>query len=188
MDHEWYSFAAFWQYAGEGKFDEALQLMSDPALIWGTDTKMWAIPGSLMKALIYDHLNKPELAYAGYRDAVEILEKETAEVPNDPRFHSSLGIAYAGLGRKEEAIKEGLRAVELLPVTKDAMYGLGHLQDLAIIYTRTGEPEEAIKHLEHLLSIPSWVSSVWIDWDIRFEPLKTHPAYKNLLARYKIEK
>jgi TolB-like protein/Flp pilus assembly protein TadD len=186
VDHEWYSFAAFWQYVGEGKFNDALQLMSDTTLIWGTNTKMWAIPASMMKAFVYDHLNKSELAYAGYKDAVEILEKKIAEIPDDPRFHSSLGIAYAGLGRKEEAIKEGLRAVELLPVSKDAAYGLGHFQDLAIIYTRIGESEQALKHLEHLLNIPSWVSSVWIDWYIRFEPLKTHPGYKKLLAKYKI--
>ena len=36
-----------------------------------------------------------------------------------------LGIIDAALGRKEEALREGRRAVELLPVEKDAIYGMG---------------------------------------------------------------
>ena len=184
--HEWYTFAAFWQYVGDGRFNEALQLMSDTAFIWGTDTKMWAIPRTMLNAFIYDHLNEPDLARAGYENAAKILEKRIAEIPGDPRYHSSLGIAYAGLGRKEEAIKEGLRAVELLPVSKDALYGLGHLQDLAIIYTKSGEFDLALDKLEELLSIPSWISTVWIEWDIRFAPLRTQQKYKKLMIRYSI--
>ena len=186
-DHEWYLFAAFWQDVGEGRFNEALQLMNDSALIWGTHTKMWAIPGTMLTAYVYDHLNEPDRARAGYENAVKILKERIAEVPDDPRYHSSLGIAYACLGRKEEAIKEGLLAVDLLPVSKDAMYGLGHLQDLAVIYTKSGEVDLALDTLEELLSIPSWISTVWIGWDIRFASLLDQPRYKKLMIRYAIE-
>ncbi len=117
---------------------------------------------------------------------MEILEKKVAEIPTDPRYHSSLGIAYAGLGKKEEAIKEGLKAVELLPISKDAVYGVGHLQDLAIIYTMVGEYDLAIDQLDQLLSLPSWITPVWLGWDIRFAPLKSHPGYKELLANHAI--
>jgi len=97
-----------------------------------------------------------------------------------------LGIAYAGLGRKEEAINEGLKAVELLPVSKDAVYGVGHLHDLAIIYTMVGEYDLAISQLDQLLSLPSWITLVWLGWDIRLAPLKSHPGYKELLANHAI--
>jgi len=66
------------------------------------------------------------------------------------------------------------------------LYGLGHLQDLAIIYTKSGEFDLALDKLEELLSIPSWISTVWIEWDIRFAPLRTQPKYKKLMIRYSI--
>jgi TolB-like protein len=186
-EHEWYLFSLFWQEVGEGNFQEALQLMSDTTRVWGTQTKMWTIPRTMFNAFIYDYLSEPELARAGYKTAAEILEKKVAEVPADPRYHSALGIAYAGLGKKEEAIKEGLKAVELLPVTKDAVYGVAHAQDLAVIYTRLGEFDQALNQLDQLLSIPSWITPVWLEWEIRFAPLRTHPRYKELLVNHAIE-
>jgi serine/threonine-protein kinase len=98
-----------------------------------------------------------------------------------------LGIAFAGLGKKEEAIKEGLKAESLLPISRDAMYGLGILQDLAIIYTMVGEYDLALNQLDQLLSIPSWFTPVWPGWEIRFTPLRTHPGYKKLLTNHAID-
>ena len=109
------------------------------------------------------------------------------EVPADPRYHSSLGIAYAGLGRKADAIREGLKAVELLPVTKDAVYAIGHIQDLALIYLKSGEPDMALKKIEQLLLIPSWISPAWLEWDIRFAPMKSYPGYSELLKKYPVD-
>ncbi len=185
--HEWYQFTLGWQTVGEGKFREAINMFPDTGVVWLTHNKMWTIPNTMYKAFIYDYLEEPDLARTLYENAADILEKKVAEVPADPRYHSALGIAYAGLGRKEEAIKEGLLAVELLPVSEDAMYGLGHLQDLAVIYTKTGEYEKALEQLEKLLTIPSWVSLVWTGWDIRFAPLRQHPGYQKLMAKYSID-
>jgi len=183
-EHEWYQFSLFWQLVGEANFEEALQLMSDTNEVWGTHTKMWAVPKSIFKSFIYEYQNESELAHAGFEAAADIMEKKVAEVPADARYHSALGIAYAGLGRKEEAINEGLKAVELLPVSKDAVYGVGHLHDLAIIYTMVGEYDLAINQLDQLLSLPSWITPVWLGWDIRLAPLKSHPGYKELLSNH----
>ena len=184
---EWYLFSWWFQETGEGNYQAALQLMSDTSIIWGTNNKMWAIPRTLFDAFIYDYLDKQELALINYNLAIEILEKKIIEIPNDPRYHSSLGIAYAGLGKKEEAIKEGLKAEALLPISKDAMYGLGILQDLAIIYTMVGESDLAIGQLDQLLSIPSWFTPAWLGWEIRFAPLKSHPGYKEFLTKHTID-
>jgi serine/threonine-protein kinase len=115
---------------------------------------------------------------------LQFWRKNVAEVANDPRYHSALGIAYAGIGKKDEAISKGLKAVELLPVSTDAMYGLGVLQDLAIIYTMTGEKGLALKTLDQLLSIPSWFTPVWFNWEIRFAPLKSDPGFTRLMEKY----
>ena len=72
----------------------------------------------------------------------EILESKIKQQPEDARFHSSLGIVYAGLGRKEDAIREGQLAVDLLPVTKEAWKGLFRIEDLARVYGRPFDPSE----------------------------------------------
>jgi serine/threonine-protein kinase len=185
-EHEWYLFSWYWQEVGEGNYQTALQLMSDTTRVWGTNNKMWAMPQTMFKAFIYDYLDEPEPARNGYKTAMEILEKKVAEIPDDPRYHSALGIAYAGLGKREEAINEGLKAVALLPVSKDAVYGTTFEYDLAIIYTMLGEFDLALNQLDHVLSVPFWLTTVWIGWDIRLTPLKTHPGYNKLMIKYAI--
>ncbi|UCC84454.1 MAG: hypothetical protein JSW46_05855, partial [Gemmatimonadota bacterium] len=66
--------------------------------------------------------------------------------------------AYAGLGRKTEAIEEGRRATELMPLSRDAMNGSHRLIDLAEIYSMVGELDAAIEVLEEVLSVPSWMT------------------------------
>lgn len=185
--NEWYLQAWFFQETGEGNLEKALQIVSDTAVGWGVNNKMWIIPRPMLEAFIYDYQKKPELARAKYNTAVEILEEKVTQFPTNRRFHGALGLAYAGIGKKDEAIKEGLKAVDLLPVSKDALYGLGELNDLAIIYTMVGEYDLAIATLDKLLSIPSWITPSWIDLDIRFAPLKSYPAFKNLMAKYWVD-
>ena len=185
--HEWYLFSWFFQEVGEGNLQRALQLASDTTFGWGVDNKMWAIPRAMLAAFIYDYQNEPELAHTNYNTAIEILEKKVAQFPNNRRFHGALGIAFAGIGKKEEAIKEGLKAVDLLPISKDAIYGLGELNDLAIIYTMVGEFDLAFEKLDQLLSIPSWISPAWLGLDIRFAPLKSDPRYKKLMKKHAID-
>jgi hypothetical protein len=45
----------------------------------------------------------------------------------------------------------------------------------------------AVSQLDQLLTVPSWLSTVWIGWDIRFAPLKTHTGYKELLIKHAIK-
>jgi len=184
--HEWYLFTLFWQEVGDGNYEKAFQLMSDTTRLWGTQTKMWAYPQTMSKAFLYDYLGQSENARIAWEASLPALEQMVKEVPADPRYRSSLGIVYASLGRKEDAVREGKKAVELLPVTKDAVYGIGHLQDLAVIYIKSGEFDLALKQIEQLLAIPSWITPVWLDWDIRFAPMRSHPGYNELLKKYPV--
>ena len=186
-EHEWYLFSWYFQEVGEHNFENALELMSDTAMIWGVHHKMWTMPRTMMAAFIYDYLGEKELAEQGYEAAVEILEKKVIEVPDDPRYHSALGIACAGLGMKDKAINEGLKATNLLSMSEDATYGLTYVYDLSIIYTMLGEYDLALDQVEYLFSVPSWPSPAWLDMDFRFEPLKSHPRYKKLVTEYAIE-
>jgi tetratricopeptide (TPR) repeat protein len=182
----WYLYMWFWQEAAEGNYEAALQHMSDTSSVWAVMNKAWARPKSLYSAFIYQHLEKNNLARMNYEKAASILEKRVSKVPDDPRYHSSLGLSYAGLGLKEKAKEEAAIAISLLTVSDDAIYGSIAPLDAAIIYIMTGEMDLAMKQMEHLLSFPNYMSVVWIEWDFRLAPLKTHPGYQSLLLNYSV--
>jgi serine/threonine-protein kinase len=116
-----------------------------------------------------------------YDSARVMLERKMRVAPDDERIHSALGIAYAGLGRAAEAVKEGERGVALLPVEKDAWRGSFRLGDLAHIYAMVEEKDKAIDLLQRLISIPSEFSIASIRLDPRWKPLHGNQRFENLV-------
>ena len=103
--------------------------------------------------------------------------------------HANLGLTCAFLGRKEEAIREGRRAVELRPIQKDAVDGAIMLCYLAVIYAQTGENDQAVSLLEQLLKTPGAVDSA--DYSItpndlkyrwEWDRLRKDPRFTKLIA------
>ena len=74
--------------------------------------------------------------------------------------HSFLGMVYAGLGRKDDAIREGEMAVQALPISKDWERGLDRVVALAQIYLMFGDHDGAIEQVEIALSHRSFFISV----------------------------
>jgi tetratricopeptide (TPR) repeat protein len=101
--------------------------------------------------------------------------------PEDGQRHAFLGLALAYLGRKADAIREGERAVALLPASKDGYSGPYMQQLLARIYLMVGEPDKAIDQLEALLKMPYFLSPGWLRIDPTFEPLRKHPRFRKLI-------
>ncbi len=118
-------------------------------------------------------------------EARKALEENLRATPQYPQRHASLGLALAYLGKKEEAIREGERALSLQPVTKDAVEGPYNQHQLARIYMLVGEPEKALDQLEPLLKIPYWLSPAWLQIDPNFDPLRKNPRFQKLLATAK---
>ena len=110
-----------------------------------------------------------------------MLEEKVRENPDEPRYHSSLGIALAMVGRSDEAIRAGRRAVDLFPLAKDAIYAQPHVQDLAHIYLLVGDFDSACDQLGLLLSIPGWTSRALLETDPRWAPLRDQPCYVDLM-------
>lgn len=115
-------------------------------------------------------------------EAKTALEEKLRATPQDPQLHASLGLALAYLAQKEDAIREGRRAVSLQPVTQDAVEGPYNLHQLARIYSLVGEPEKALDQLELLLKTPYWLSPAWLKIDPNFDPLRKNPRFQSLLA------
>ena len=87
--------------------------------------------------------------------------------------------------KKEDAIREGKLGVELSPVSKDALLGPYRVEDLAYIHVLVREYDAALDQIEYLLSIPCEQLSVpKLRLDPRWDPLRDHPRYQELLQRY----
>jgi serine/threonine-protein kinase len=145
------------------------------------ETQFCFIPKAQLYAQVNGLMGKRQLEQDYYESARRILETKMQERPRDARLHSSLGIAYAGLGRKKEAVREGKEALELLPVSKEAWGGLYRIEDLARIYVMTGEFDAAIEQIEFLLSVPGEMSIPLLRLDPAWDPLRDHARFKKLL-------
>ncbi len=164
----------------ERKYQAALENLSSVKLE-SFDTQFLFIPKELLLAQISGLMRNQQSEKAYYESARSILETKIKELPEDSRFHSSLGIAYAGLGLKDDAIQEGELATQLLPVSKDAWRGAFRIDDLARIYVMVGEFDAAIEKLEFLLGIPSELTVPLLRLDPAWDPLRDHPRFKKLV-------
>jgi tetratricopeptide (TPR) repeat protein len=142
---------------------------------------------NLAYASVYHAMQNLTLMKSHAQSALLVLEEIVRQRAQDPRYRAALGLAYAYLGRKEEAIQEGNHAARLHPVSKDAAQGPIYLLNLAKIYTLVGEYEQAVDQLEYLLSIPHaeylWqlVSVPQLRLDPQWDLLRDHPRFESLL-------
>ena len=112
----------------------------------------------MSQAELFSESDRHGLERAYYDSARLVLETRVRERPGADLLHSQLGVAYAALGRRDAAVQEGKRAVELLPVSKDAFLGPNRVELLAWIYVLVGDYDSAMDELEFLLSVPSDIS------------------------------
>jgi serine/threonine protein kinase/Tfp pilus assembly protein PilF len=118
-----------------------------------------------------------------YADSARLaFEEQLRTTPNDAQRHVFLGLALAYLGRKADAMREGERAVGLVPITRDAFVGPYMQHQLARIYLLVREPDKALDQLELLLKIPYYLSSGWLKIDPNFDPLRGNPRFERLVA------
>lgn len=118
-------------------------------------------------------------AQAAFTAARTEIEKILQEQPEFPAALSLLGLIDAGLGPKEKAIREGRRACELLPMSKDAVDGVAFVVNLAQIYAWVGEKDRAIEQLTAALKVPN---------DCHYGELRLHPIWDPLRGDPRFEK
>jgi TolB-like protein/predicted Ser/Thr protein kinase/Flp pilus assembly protein TadD len=110
-------------------------------------------------------------------------EKVVRADPNDAGALCVLGLIDAGLGRKEEALREGWHAVELLPVEKDAIKGTRMIMDLAKIAAWVGDNDLACKQLARASHLPTggvtYGQLNLLPW---WDPLRGDPCFEKIVA------
>ena len=124
--------------------------------------------------------------------ALPAIEGYLRDDPGDADRHADLGLLYAYMQRKEDAIREGRRAVELEPESHDAFHGAARAAMLALVYALTGEQDQAITLIERLLSTPGPVGNTsnassnitLADLRLRWEwdSLRSNPRFQKILA------
>jgi len=126
-------------------------------------------------------MGQPDRARESWEAAVAVLEKAVA---TDANAHAQvrLVLAYAGLGRKGDAIRAGDRLLEMSPISSDGVGGTGAVVLVAQAYAHVGEHERALELLESLASIPSWMSYGYLRYEPWLDPLRDDPRFQRLLA------
>ena len=155
--------------------------------IEGFVNAFWCKPRDLLGGICFSRMGEWQRAEAACTKAIERLDREIEVAPNDFRLHIAIGQASALLGRKEQAVRAGQRAVELMPPSKDSLVGPYLGGELAKIYTYVGEHEKALDLLHELPMKPSLHSAATFRLDPVWDPLRDHPRFQALLEEYEVD-
>ena len=128
---------------------------------------------------------EPEVAKSAGEEALPLLEAtRLRQLPNDTFAMTELSWVYLALGRNADALRLSSQAADLISIEKDALSGPIFQMGLAQIESRAGAPEEAIKRLRHLLSIPAGqaASIATLKIDPVWDPIRNRPDFQQLLS------
>jgi serine/threonine-protein kinase len=138
----------------------------------------------LFKGLFYLNMGQKDQAKTYLDSARVVHERLVQTAPHNINNYSLLGLAYAGLGMKEEAIQTARKAVELEPISKNAYWAPSRQMRLANIYSMVGEYDKALDEIELLLSIPYYVTTWHLKLNPVWDPMRDHPRFQELIAKY----
>ncbi|HZE64818.1 MAG TPA: hypothetical protein VE056_13120, partial [Pyrinomonadaceae bacterium] len=136
----------------------------------------------LMEGVIARMTNDDQTARAAFTVARVEQEKAVQAQPNYGPPLCVLGLIDAGLGRKEQALREGRRAVELLPAEKDAINGPLMIAYLAMIAAWVGEKDLACEQLAIAVRPPSTMSYGQLKLLPFWDPLRKDPCFEKIVA------
>jgi len=167
----------------ERNADGLLQMpeMTRPNLFMsGVDFQSSALYVGWAQQLRGDHA----AARAAFDSARVCLDSRLREFPDDASAHYARGMALAGLGRRGEALREARWLQQSAIYREDAFLGPRYAEGRALILAQVGDAEGACDELERLLARPSPVSVHELRLYPLFDPIREHPRFKALLAKY----
>ena len=108
------------------------------------------------------------------------LERRSRLAPDDAELHALLGIAYAGVGRRADARREGDAAIRMLPLSRDLLMGgtlLSHRIDIAVV---NGDSDDALTHVGTMIRMPTQYSRAMLRNDPFYAGLRTNARYAGI--------
>jgi TolB-like protein/Flp pilus assembly protein TadD len=147
------------------------------------------LPKSYLQACVDLVRGDAAKARTEFETARPSIEKIVVNSPQDGTRRAQLGLLYAFLGRKEDALREGQRAMELKPITHDVIEGAVVEDFYTLTCARLGESDKAINRIERLLTTPFAVDyadeSITLS-DLRqrweWDPLRKDPRFQKILT------
>ena len=140
-------------------------------------------PNSWCQGLVARLRGDEPAARDAFANARKELEQIVREQPDYAAALCAIGVVDAALGNKQDALREGERAVELMPVGKSAIDGAMLVQYLAIIYAWTGDKDRAIERLTEAMKLPgSHVTYGHLRLNPFWDPLRGDPRFKGIVA------
>jgi tetratricopeptide (TPR) repeat protein len=121
-------------------------------------------------------------AHSAFSAARTEVEKTLQRQPDFAAALSLLAVIDAGLGRKDDALREGRRACELLPASKDAIDGVALAVNLAQIYAWIGEKDLAIEQITAVERNPNLLSYGFLKLHPYWDSLRDHPGFDKIVA------
>src|SRR5229473_3971109 len=176
----WFNIALCARDASDAK--RALGSMLQEGITWGANVRT---PRSFCEGLAARVFGDNEAAMNAFAEAREEMETVLQKQPDYAEAMSAIGMIDAALGRKEDALREGRRAVELLPVTKDVMTGSELLRNLALIYAWTGEKELALDQIAAALQGPGHITYGQLRLHPWWDVIREDPRFDKLVEEAK---
>jgi len=175
--------AEFWLRASlcERDFDAALRALAVLPVDGCYDDTV-PFPRTWCEGIVARMRGDAAAARKAFADARAEAADLVAKQPDYANALCVLGMADAALGHKDDAIREGRRAVELLPMTKDAIIGPLLVRNLALIYTWTGEKDLAFEQLSIAAKVPSYLSYGQLRLHPYWDPLRGDPRFDKIVA------
>ena len=140
------------------------------------------VPAACYSILLARLQGEPYEGRSEFAETRQLLSQKVEKSPGNPSLLSNLAVVDALLGRKEDAISEAKRAVEMLPISKDAVDGPRIEANLAVVYAWTNETDLAVQLLERLAKVPYGLFYNDLKLSCYFEPLRNHPRFGSLLT------
>lgn len=170
----------FLQALYERRYDEAGRVLRPFA---GTWVRHWIFvrPVVLFEAQALRLQGDAARASAAFESARALLAAEAAASPDDGRLQGALAVALAGLGRRGDAVRHAERALALMPHPQ-AFDTSTVREDAALAFTMAGAHDAALEQISILLATPAHFSAQSLRLDPRWDPLRAHPRYRELVV------
>ena len=136
--------------------EQQREVLALPPAAFDGDRASWG----MVRTELY-HLRGDRRRALAYADSARLaFEEQSRAAPEDGQRHVLLGLTLAYLGRRADALREGRRGMELMPISRDGYFGPYIQLQMVRIYLLLGEREEALDQLEPLLRLPFYISLV----------------------------
>ncbi|HEV7389321.1 MAG TPA: protein kinase [Gemmatimonadaceae bacterium] len=164
---------------------EALACLDSARFAVSADSLLYR-PVALLRAQTLELMGEPAAARSAYQVAKAFLEDSVKAHPKEARLHVALGLAYAGLHRRMDAMREARTATELVPLSIDSPNATAFIGGAIEVYAQLSEADSAFELIELLLSMPAGreISIPLLRLDPAFDNLRSDPRFEAVIARF----